>query len=230
MPRPVSERTIHEGIVARVMKPAGVPARDLEEVILGYDEAEALRLSDLLGLYHEAAARSMGISRPTFGRIIESARHKAADAILSGKALRIEGGTYAVRAEGEVTVKIAVPSNNGLVDDHFGHCKEFLVFRAEGSRIAAEGSIPSLEGCGCKSGIASVLAAAGVTHLVGGNMGDGALRVLSSHGIKVVRGASGDAGTAAQSFLDGTLADSGAGCAGHGAVQGSAGSDHDCAH
>lgn len=230
MARPFSERMIRGGMPPRVMKPAGIPVKDLEEVALGYDEAEALRLSDLLGLYHEAAARSMGISRPTFGRIIESARRKVADAILSGKALRIEGGTYTVRKEGAEIVKIAVPSNNGLVDDHFGHCKEFLVFKAEGSKLYADGSIPSLEGCGCKSGIASVLAAAGVTHLVGGNMGEGALRVLSSHGITVIRGASGDAAKAAAAFLDGALSDSGQGCAGHDAAQGSASPNHNCAH
>lgn len=113
-------------------------------------------------------------------------------------------------------MKIAVPSNMGQVDEHFGHCKEFLVFKAEGDTIVEESVIPSLEGCGCKSGVAADLARAGVTHLVAGNMGEGAVRVLASHGIAVTRGASGDAKAAAQAFLTGSLKDSGVGCAGHG--------------
>lgn len=126
-------------------------------------------------------------------------------------------------------MKIAVPSRDGLVDEHFGHCKEFLVFRAEGDKLVVEPTIPSPEGCGCKSGVAADLARAGVSHLVAGNMGDGAVRVLGAHGIAVIRGASGEAATAAHAFLKGALADSGVGCSGgHAAGQGEPG--HECAH
>jgi predicted DNA-binding protein (UPF0251 family)/predicted Fe-Mo cluster-binding NifX family protein len=206
------------------MKPAGISVRLLEEVILGFDEAEALRLADYEGLYQEAAARSMGVSRQTFGRIVEAARRKVADAILNGKALRIEGGEITIREQGGTIMKIAVPSRDGLVDEHFGHCKEFLIFRVENEKLVEEQPIPSLEGCGCKSGVASILAKSGVTHLVAGNMGEGAVRVLGSQGIVVARGASGSAKTAAEAFAKGTLADSGLGCAGHGDP------GHECAH
>ena len=92
MPRPYCPRTI--GFVPGVtyFKPAGVPLRDLEEVVLALDEVEALRLADLQGLYQEQAAEQMKISRPTFARVIESARKKVADALIHGKALRLEGG------------------------------------------------------------------------------------------------------------------------------------------
>ncbi len=235
MARPVSERLLGGSIPPRVLKPAGIPARDLAEVRLGLDEAEALRLADLEGLYQEAAARSMGVSRQTFGRIVESARRKVADAVLNGKVLRIEGGEVSIRNEGEKTMKIAVPVQAGLVDEHFGHCKEFLVFEvsADGS-LRSEATIPSTEGCGCKSGVASVLARAGVTHLVAGNMGEGAVHVLGAQGIAVVRGATGDARAAAEAFAKGTLADSGLGCAaaghGEGHGEGHAEEGHDCAH
>jgi len=224
MPRPISERYLGAAIPPRVMKPAGIPARDLEELRLGFDEAEALRLADLEGLYQEAAARSMGVSRQTFGRIVETARRKAADAILNGKALRIDGGEIAIREQGETIMKIAVPSRDGLVDEHFGHCKEFLIFRVEGEALVEEQPVPSLQGCGCKSGVAAVLARSGVTHLVAGNMGEGAVRVLAAQGIKVVRGASGQARTAAEAFVKGTLTDSGEGCVGHGEE------GHECSH
>jgi uncharacterized protein len=74
MPRPQNERRLCAPIPQRVFKPAGIPARELEEIRLGFDEAEAIRLADLEGLYQEAAARQMGVSRQTFGRIIEGAR------------------------------------------------------------------------------------------------------------------------------------------------------------
>jgi predicted DNA-binding protein (UPF0251 family) len=64
----------------------------LEEVNLTLDELEAVRLADLQGLYQEEAAKSMNISRQTFGNIIGSAHKKIADSLLNGKALRISGG------------------------------------------------------------------------------------------------------------------------------------------
>jgi len=76
----------------RYFKPAGIPVRLLTEIRLTVDEFEALRLADVLGLYHDDAAGRMGVSRATFGRIVESARKKTAGALLYGSALRIEGG------------------------------------------------------------------------------------------------------------------------------------------
>ena len=77
---------------ATFFKPAGVPMRMLEEVCLHVDEAEAIRLKDLEGLEQEEGADRMGISRPTFQRILVSGRQKVADALLNGKAMKIEGG------------------------------------------------------------------------------------------------------------------------------------------
>lgn len=73
-------------------KPSGIPKSALKVLALTVDELEALRLADLEGLYQAEAARSMNVSRPTFGRIVESARHKAAQALVHGYALKIEGG------------------------------------------------------------------------------------------------------------------------------------------
>jgi predicted DNA-binding protein (UPF0251 family) len=67
---------------------------DLENVSLTIDEFEAIKLKDLEKFEQTAAAESMGISQPTFHRIIESARKKMADALVNGKAIRIEGGDY----------------------------------------------------------------------------------------------------------------------------------------
>jgi predicted DNA-binding protein (UPF0251 family) len=78
---------------ALYFKPRGIPLFRLEEVSLALDEVEALRLADAEGLYHEEAAEKMGVSRATFGRIIAQARRKVAEAILTGKALKIETPT-----------------------------------------------------------------------------------------------------------------------------------------
>jgi predicted DNA-binding protein (UPF0251 family)/predicted Fe-Mo cluster-binding NifX family protein len=197
-------------------KPAGVPSSNLEHVTLRLDQAEAIRLADLEGLYQEAAALRMGVSRQTFGRIVESARRVVADAIINGKYLRIDGGEVIVDDKGERTMKVAVPARDGLVDAHFGHCEHFMVYSLDKEKkIVAEEKIDSLEGCGCKSNIAGVLARTGVTHMVAGNMGEGAVHVLQAHGIDVIRGASGNTREAAERFAAGTLDDSGQPCAGH---------------
>ncbi len=73
-------------------KPEGVKASSCGEVHLSLDEFEAVRLAHYEGMYQEQAAAMMNISRPTFGRIIESAQQKIADFIVNGKALRISGG------------------------------------------------------------------------------------------------------------------------------------------
>jgi predicted DNA-binding protein (UPF0251 family) len=75
-------------------KPAGVPLRELDEVVLTVEELEAVRLKDHEGLEQEAAAERMQVSRPTFRRILVGARLKIAEALISGKAIRIEGGVY----------------------------------------------------------------------------------------------------------------------------------------
>jgi predicted DNA-binding protein (UPF0251 family) len=69
---------------------------DLEDVRLTVDEREAIRLADLLGMSHEDAGRQMGVSRATFGRIIQRARRTVADALINGKAINVEGGNYRI--------------------------------------------------------------------------------------------------------------------------------------
>jgi hypothetical protein len=93
MARPCKCRCIRVDPAATVYKPQGIPTRFLELVELGWDELEAIRLADRLGLYHEEAARRMQVSRATFGRILTRARGKVAAALLEGKGLVFRGGT-----------------------------------------------------------------------------------------------------------------------------------------
>lgn len=75
-------------------KPAGIPLWDLEEVSLAVEEVEALRLKDMEGLEQEKCAVRMGISRPTFQRVLTASRRKVTKALVEGKAIRVEGGCY----------------------------------------------------------------------------------------------------------------------------------------
>lgn len=95
MARPPCLRRVAAPPACDYFKPRGVPMTELEEVALSVDELEALRLADLDGLYQDAAARRMSVSRATFGRIVEAARRKVAEALVSGKALKIGGGVVA---------------------------------------------------------------------------------------------------------------------------------------
>jgi predicted DNA-binding protein (UPF0251 family) len=94
MPRPTKCRRVEFLPDVTYFKPAGIPLRDLEEVCMSVEEAEAIRLKDLEGLEQEQGAEKMNISRPTFQRVLASARQKIADALLNGKAIRIDGGNF----------------------------------------------------------------------------------------------------------------------------------------
>lgn len=119
-------------------------------------------------------------------------------------------------------MKIAVPTtHNNLVDSHFGHCEFFTVFTVEGKNITGSEVVKSPEGCGCKSNIASVLKEMGVTYMLSGNMGQGAVGVLNYNGIEVVRGCEGDAASLVQEFVNGQVIDSGETCSQHGRHHGS---------
>jgi predicted Fe-Mo cluster-binding NifX family protein len=112
-------------------------------------------------------------------------------------------------------MKIAVPTRDGHIDDHFGHCAYYTIFEVEDGKIISTSRLDSPEGCGCKSGIAADLQKIGVEVMLAGNMGDGALNKLSSHGIRVIRGCRGDINTVIHSFLAGFILDSGVGCSHH---------------
>jgi predicted Fe-Mo cluster-binding NifX family protein len=124
-------------------------------------------------------------------------------------------------------MKIAVPTKGNIVDDHFGHCEAYTVFSIdENKKIIHSETLPSPQGCGCKSNIATILQQKGVSVMLAGNMGNGALNVLNSHGIEVYRGCSGDVRQLAEAFLQDKIDDSGEGCQQHEHH----GEDHQCNH
>jgi predicted Fe-Mo cluster-binding NifX family protein len=113
-------------------------------------------------------------------------------------------------------MKISVPTRNNEVDAHFGHCEHFTVFTiSTENRIEHEVIVPSPQGCGCKSDIAGILSKMGVSVMLAGNMGNGAVQVLHTNGIEVYRGCSGEVRQLAENFMKGMVEDNGVNCSHH---------------
>jgi predicted DNA-binding protein (UPF0251 family)/predicted Fe-Mo cluster-binding NifX family protein len=159
MPRPIKCRRVAFLPGTTYFKPAGIPLRELEENVITIDEIEAIRLKDVEDLEQEQCALKMGISRATFQRILESVRKKITDALLNGKAIKIQGGTFEVKSLGEEylsgnndtsqvdskrntgvkNMKIAVVTDDGTtVCQHFGRAKYYGVITIENGKVISK--------------------------------------------------------------------------------------------
>ena len=143
MARPRNCRRVGSMPESNYFKPRGIPLSMLEEVVLTVDECEAIRLADLEDLYQEQAAEKMKVSRQTFGRIIESAHKKVADALVKGKALKIEGGEFEMAAMRKFKCSDCqhtweLPFGTGRPQD-CPSCKSGNIHRAQEDRTNARG-------------------------------------------------------------------------------------------
>jgi predicted Fe-Mo cluster-binding NifX family protein len=114
-------------------------------------------------------------------------------------------------------MKIAVPAKADLsLDEHFGHCAFYQVFTInEANEISLVERLDSPQGCGCKSNIAVTLAEKGVTLMLAGGIGAGAINVLAKHHIQVIRNGAGNARDLVLEYLSGKLTDGGKNCSSH---------------
>lgn len=106
MPRPRRLRRVGFRKRFHSFKPSGIPAIKLETSVLNVEEFESIRLKDFKKMSQKEAAEIMGISQPTFHRILLSARAKIADAIVNGKEIRIQGGEYLMLERDKLDFKI----------------------------------------------------------------------------------------------------------------------------
>lgn len=112
--------------------------------------------------------------------------------------------------------QIAIPTKEGSVDDHFGHCAYYTLYQIdESGQPVQEERLESPQGCGCKSNIANTLREKGVTIMLAGNMGNGAYKKLSEQGIQVIRGCHGKTDEVLRLYLKGDLKDSQEACDHH---------------
>lgn len=112
-------------------------------------------------------------------------------------------------------MKIALPTRQNNIDQHFGHCEYYTIYTTNEKAILSEETLPSPKDCGCKSGIAKTLADHGVTVMLAGNMGENATSILNANGIEVIRGCLGNVKEVALSWLSGKLIDSKESCHSH---------------
>jgi len=97
MARPKQSRKVDYSPKVSYFKPIGINFNESEEVIMAQEEMETLRLIEVEGFPQEKAAESMKVSQPTFSRILKSSRKKIAEAVVLGKAIKIEGGNALIR-------------------------------------------------------------------------------------------------------------------------------------
>ncbi|NCC74261.1 MAG: DUF134 domain-containing protein [Sphingobacteriia bacterium] len=94
MARPTKWRKIENIPSVSYFVPSDKEIEESPKNILKLEELEALRLKDLEGLEQNECADKMEVSRPTFQRILLSARETIADSLINGKTIHIEGGNY----------------------------------------------------------------------------------------------------------------------------------------
>lgn len=207
MTRPKTLRLIDTIPTVKWFKPSGVKMCDLEEVSLTFDEIEAVRLADLESLYQEKVAERMGVSRQTVGRILVTARKKIAEALVNGKAIRLDGGQIQYRppdgfdsggkpAKGKVPAeknghptRIVItskgPDLDSEVDLRFGRAQYFIVIQLDSGMITVlsnEGSDTSDRGVGVRNFQRVVDAGAEV--IITGRVGQKVMSKLSTSGIQ----------------------------------------------
>ncbi|MEJ5169942.1 MAG: DUF134 domain-containing protein [Fimbriimonadales bacterium] len=166
MPRRKGCRRIGEEAPWSVFRPDGCACDDQAVVVLALDELEALRLCDRDGMYQDDAARLIGVSRPTLGRMLEDARRKVATALSLGRTIRIEEVTPVQREQrrfvcARCSATFEVPFGTGRPEG-CPQCGSAAVYREGCRRRGGEGAQahgrcgygagPSNRGRGCCRG------------------------------------------------------------------------------
>ncbi|MCR5814033.1 MAG: DUF134 domain-containing protein [Desulfovibrio sp.] len=205
MARPRQCRYVQHKPHAAYFKPLGIPLTELDVIYLPVEGLEALRLSDLEGLTTSQAAAKVRVSRFTYARTLACARKAVAEALVSGKALRIEGGSYCLvhkttrqhnlpRRETMTIIAISSegPTLDDAVDPRFGRAGGFII--AKISQDGGEPEISYLDNGDAQllpqgAGIATTehLVNAGVSVVLSGYVGPKAFDALQAAGIAVVQ-------------------------------------------
>jgi predicted DNA-binding protein (UPF0251 family)/predicted Fe-Mo cluster-binding NifX family protein len=212
MPRPQKCRRVEFLPDVTYFKPAGVPLKNLEEISMSIEEAESLRLKDLEGLEQEQGAVRMNVSRPTFQRVLASAREKIADALLNGKAIRIEGGNFEIAA-GQIkknrVTKIGIsavsPEIASDIDPLFGRCRYLIVVNMETMAFEIMENSGAADGGGAGIAAAKNLVEKDIEAVITGNCGPNAYNALTAAGVKVFTGVSGTVEEAVKNYKAGIL-------------------------
>ena len=236
MARPAKWRCLECLPGTKLFGPVGVPARQLEKVRLAFDELEALRLLHLEGATQAEAGRRLGVSGSTVSRMADRAHRVITEALVTGKAVCVEGGPVTVvrvsessrtaesggaqtqeerhTNEGERMI-VAVPYLEGNVNAHFGSTQAFLIAEAVDGKVE-QTSVFEVQGMQHNhSGIAGFLKEQGVEVILAGGMGAPMQQALKMQGFELYCGVSGPAVAAVEAFLRGEIEQSESTCGHH---------------
>ena len=105
-------------------------------------------------------------------------------------------------------MKIAIPTAGKRVDEHFGHARTFTIFTLDNDKaVVEEETFFPPSGCGCQSTVGVTMQAKGVSVMLVGNIGHGAITKMTEHGIRVVRGCEGEIKDVLAAWIAGTITD-----------------------
>ncbi len=221
MPRPAKDRIIESEPNVVYFKPKGIPMRKLKEVTLTLGEFESIRLSDHRMMNQCQGAERMGVHQSTFHRTLLRARTKIAEALVTGMAIRIEGGPYCILPSTDImmlevlelergtykgdNMRIAFSTNGETMDDpiesRFGRCRSFLLYDTDTKEtILLENEAAQASG-GAGIQAAELLARNGVKLVITGHVGGNAAQTLSASEIEVLQGYSSTIRVALDSYL-----------------------------
>lgn len=220
MARPCKKRRICQLPRCTAFRPQGTSERPTVRLTL--EEFECLRLMDYEGLTQAACAAQLGVARTTAQALYQSARVRLAAALVEGRPLVIEGGSYELcpctnaascapafcpkRQKGVFPMKIGIPYDESTqqIFQHFGKTAAFKIY------TVADGAVQSSEvvttGGQLHEGAAQLLAAHGVDTVICGGVGGGMQMALTQAGIRFYSGVQGAADAAAEALLAGNLA------------------------
>jgi predicted DNA-binding protein (UPF0251 family)/predicted Fe-Mo cluster-binding NifX family protein len=205
MVRPRKLRCVRRHPMAVYYKPQGIPMRQLKSAVLPVEGFEAIRLADAKGLAHEAAARLMDVSRPTFSRILSAARKTVAEALTRGWAIRIDGGTYRMAKDDEalpiitanngeestmekIAVSCGAPDLDDQVESRFGRAAGFMIVDPETMEfeyLDNGASQTMARGAGIQA--AENVARSGAKVVLTGYVGPKAFQTLQAAGFRIVQ-------------------------------------------
>ncbi len=113
-------------------------------------------------------------------------------------------------------MKIAIPNNENMVNQHFGMSKSFVIATIEDKKIIKTEEVSSAELSHEHQGLADLLVKAGANVVITGGIGEGAIQGLKQNGLKVIKGASGEYIKVIEEYINGNLEDKNVVCNHHG--------------
>jgi len=209
--RPRKSRLVRNAPTSRFYKPRGIPMSELKTVLLKDEEWEAILLADHQGLSQEKAAELMGVSRPTFSRVLAGARQAVARALVEGAALEIGGGDFRVVSdvapldlERNMTIAFAISGEDldSPIDARFGRAPNFLVYDTGSGTFELIPNIALGSGQGAGLKAAEIIIRSKVKAVVAGEFGPKANDMLSRADIRIYSSESMTVRQALAQFFD----------------------------